>query len=187
MTRSRLVTGSRRLSIARAHCSSASANVDVADEVAVSVATASATAVSVPMISDLVDGGVAKSVLDASADDIADVVVLIAVVVAVADAVDAGPQVEVASAVALADLENDPNAIAVAVAPNGAVPSTADTVAIASGSSSPESDDTSTIGSCWSVTVTGVPQFAVVVVASVVFVVFCRFRCCNDCCFGNCL
>jgi hypothetical protein len=62
------------------------------------------------MISDLVDGGVAKSVLDASADDIADVVVLIAVVVAVADAVDAGPQVEVASAVALADLANDPNA-----------------------------------------------------------------------------
>jgi hypothetical protein len=42
------------------------------------------------MISDLVDGGVAKSMLDASADDIADVVVLIPVVVAVADAVDAG-------------------------------------------------------------------------------------------------
>jgi hypothetical protein len=56
-----------------------------------------------------------------------DVVVPIAVVVAVADAVDAGPQLEVASAVALADLANDPNviavAVAVAVAPN-AVPST---------------------------------------------------------------
>jgi hypothetical protein len=148
----------------------------VALELAVSVAMAFATVVCVPVISAFDVGGVSGSVFDASADDDTVVVVLIAVVVAVEDAVDSGPIVDDAAATALADLAIDPIAVAVAVAvavaPNGADPSITVTVAIAAGSPSPEPADTSTIGSCSSVIVTGVLPFTDVVVSSVLFVVF---------------